>query len=114
MKSTRAAQISLLQRLMAITADLMESRATTMGRDAITFYREQVRIERAALLDDEDPALIDYEATCLVELLVELSYARLDQDKRREDRALMYLDRFRVMMQASLGVAERKQQQVTQ
>lgn len=113
MKSTRAVQLALLQRLCAVCANMMDSRTTTISRDAIDVLRDQVKFERVAILDDDDAPLIDYEATCLVELLAELSYARTDHDKGREDRALMYLDRFHIMMQASRDIALRKQQAVS-
>lgn len=107
-KTTRVKQLALVGLLCNVTNALIESRATTMGREAIAHFRERVRDERAALLDDDEPALIDWEATCLVEMLAELSYARADQDKDRERRVLGFLDAFRIRMQDIRDIATRK------
>lgn len=107
-KTTRTKQLALAQILCTTTNQLIESRAVTMSSEAIAVYRQRVADERAALLDDDEPALIDWEATCLIEMLAELSYARADQDKVREDRVLGFLDAFRIRMQDIRDIATRK------
>ncbi|MGX9389784.1 hypothetical protein ACWX0K_10840 [Nitrobacteraceae bacterium UC4446_H13] len=111
MKTTRVKQLELVGLLCNVTNDLMETRATVMGREAIAHYRHRIAEERAALLDDDGPALIDWEATCLVEMLAELSYARADRDKVREDRVTSYLDRFHIRMKDIRDLATRKMEQ---
>lgn len=107
-KTTRTKQLALVQILCTTTKQLIESRTVTMSSEAIAVYRQRVADERAALLDDDDPALIDWEATCLVEMLAELSYARADRDQNRERRVLSFLDAFRVRMIDIRDIATRK------
>jgi hypothetical protein len=107
-KTTRAAQVSLLTLLCSMADEMAQSRATRMSREAIAVMRDRVRAERQALLDDDEPALIDYEATMLVECLAEVTYARADRDARRESRVVAYLNSLRTFMRQDLQQAERR------
>lgn len=105
--SRAAEQRALLGRLVRCADLIAPDRAIVLSREVIAELRRDVAAWRARLLDPDAPRLIDYEATCLVEIMAELTYARADQDRGRESRAEMYLDRFRVMLRGDYDIAER-------
>lgn len=100
-------QFELMRLVCNMIDQVTRDRAVNLGRDAIASLRQRVTDARTVLLDDDVRRLIDYEAACAVEIMAELAYARADKNKSREDRALWYLDRFRVSMRGDLNIAER-------
>jgi hypothetical protein len=98
----------LLGRLVRCADLIAPERSVVLSREVISELRREVSEWRDRLLDPDEPRLIDYEATCLVEIMAELTYARADQDRARESRAEMYLDKFRVMLRGDYDIAERE------
>ncbi|WP_398473091.1 hypothetical protein [Tardiphaga sp.] len=101
-------QFELLRFLCNLADQVVATRMVNLSRETIASLRERVAAARTVLLDDDAPRLIDYEAACAVECMAELAYARADQSKPREDRAVMYLNTLRNFMRGDLNIAERK------
>jgi hypothetical protein len=97
--------IELATRLCNIADAMTENRTTQIGDHAIRTLRDEVRCSRMQL--SQDDFAIDYEASCLIDCIAELAYARTDGDKRREERALMYVNCFRAFLRMDVNRAER-------
>jgi hypothetical protein len=97
--------LDLATRLVAISEALVTNRTTQIGDAAIRILTEEVRAERMRI--SEDKSLIGYEATCLIECIAELAYARDEKDVPREQRAVMYINCFRQFVRIDRDIAER-------
>lgn len=106
--SATTEQRKLLGWLVRCADMIGPERSISLSREVISELRNEVATWRDRPLDPDEPRLIDYEATCLVEIMAELTYARADQDRARESRAEMYLDKFRVMLRGDYDIAERE------
>jgi hypothetical protein len=98
-------QLELLKRLCVIADKMVESRLMQMSDDTIRILRAEVETQRGRLLDG--PNLIGYECTCVIECLAELAYSRTERHKSREDRAIMYINCFRVFLRGNHDIAAR-------
>lgn len=98
--------LDLMMRLANIADALVESRATQIGDAAIRILKEEVETARRQISEAE--YLVSYEATCLIECIAELAYARTDRDQRREERAMMYLNSFRTFVRIDVERLRRK------
>jgi hypothetical protein len=103
--TARDQERELAQRLLAIAEAMAESRAVTLGDDAIRTLPQQVAAQRQVLFGDDGPRLIDAEASCVAELLIALSYARSEQDAGRESRMVMFLNSFILFLRQDLARA---------
>jgi hypothetical protein len=97
--------LDLLTRLCNIADAMVETRAVQMSDAAIRQIRDDVQYARLQPCEEKSP--IDYEASCLIECIAELAYARSDRDAAREDRAKMYINTLRGFMRADLDRATR-------
>lgn len=98
--------LELAERLCRMADAMSENRTVQISDETLRGLRDEVGKGRMQL--SETDFNIDYEATCLVECLAELAYARSDRDRRREERALMYLNSFRTFLRIDVNDALRK------
>lgn len=105
--SNAAADIDLLRRLITIATALSESRATQIGDASIRTLQSEVSTARSRVIDPDDE-VIGYEATCLVECIAALAYARTDREPNRESRAICYVNALLGFMRMDLNRAERR------
>jgi hypothetical protein len=98
-------QIALARKLLTIADQLVADRMVQISDEAIRAIKAEIKVERLRI--GEDDRLIDYEASCLIETITELAYARSEQDKKRESRAVMYINTLTCFMRSDLAAAER-------
>lgn len=98
--------LDLANRLCQVADAMVDNRDVQMADDAIRGLRDEVRHHRSHLSENEFS--IDYEAACLIDCIAELAYARSDKDRRREERALMYVNTFRTFLRIDAEKAARK------
>lgn len=99
--------LDLVTRLCDIADALSENRTTQISDEAIRTLRDEVNKARTQLSETDFD--VDYEASCLIECIAELSYARSDADRPREDRAVMYINTFRRFLRIDRDIAARRQ-----
>lgn len=98
--------IELVNRLVNVADTLVDDRRVQIGDLALRALKEEIKAAGMQLSESE--YMVDYEARCLIDCIAELSYARTDGDKRREERALMYINSFRTFLRMDLNRAQRK------
>ncbi len=98
--------IDLVTTLCNIADAMVESRTVQIGDAALRTLRDEVRCSRMQL--SESDFAIDYEASCLIDCISELAYARTDHDRQREERALMYVNTLRTFLRIDVNNAVRK------
>lgn len=96
---------ALTEKLIGIADTVATDRSVQISDAALRQWRDDVQIERSRV-NQQDP-LIGYEATCLVECLAAIAYARTDKDKDGEGRALCYLNSLRSFMRVDLARAQK-------
>jgi hypothetical protein len=101
-------QRELAARILAMGRSMVETRATSLGDDAIRQLPVEVAQARWLLLEDGEPRLLDAEAACVVELLIALTYARAAKDARRESRLICFLNPFLSFMDIDLHDAAKE------
>jgi hypothetical protein len=104
--------LELLGRLYRIADAMVESRTTQISDQSIRILREEIAAQRRRISEEEN--LIGYEAVCLIECIAELAYARSDQHKPREDRAVMYINTLRVFLRGNHDIARRAIESATE
>lgn len=97
---------ALTEKLIAAADTIAEDRTVQISDAALRQWREEVQIERLRVAPQD--ILIGYEATCLVECLAALAFARTEKDKDSEGRALCYINSLRVFMHNDLVRAQRR------
>ncbi|OKO68203.1 hypothetical protein AC629_42290 [Bradyrhizobium sp. NAS80.1] len=97
--------IALLDRLCLIADNLVETRRLQIGDAAIRTLRDEVQMRRFTPAEEN---VIGYEATCLIECIAALAFARTDQNKEGEERAVMYLNVLRQFCRLDLNAARRR------
>ncbi|KQW22122.1 hypothetical protein ASC80_01625 [Afipia sp. Root123D2] len=97
--------LDLAKRLVLIGEGLAENRRTQISDASIRVLREQVADMRMDIRNEQ--TLIGYEATCLVECIAELAFARTDQDANRESRAICYVNSLTGFMRGDVMRAEK-------
>jgi len=96
--------IDLVSTLCDIADSLVENRHCTQISDAtLRTLRDEVRCSRMQL--SETDFAVDYEASCLIDCIAELAYARTDGDRHREERALMYINTLRTFLRIDVDDA---------
>jgi hypothetical protein len=95
----------LVERLCNIADTITPTRTVQISDETLRRLREQVHSERFNLRNEDN--LVGYEASCLIDCIAELAYARSDRDRGREERAIMYLNSFRSFMRGDLDKAMR-------
>jgi hypothetical protein len=100
--------LELVALLVDVADKLAEDRTMQVSNEALRSWREDVAKSRMQLSEGSDFA-VDYEASCLVDCITALAYARTDGDRGREQRALMYLNTFRTFLRKDVMDAARKQ-----
>lgn len=98
--------IDLATRLVNIADMMVENRATQISDEALRTLKDEVRKGRTQ--NSEAEFAIDYEASCLVNCIAELAWARSEGDRRREERALMYINSFRTFVRMDVDRAVRQ------
>ena len=98
--------IQLVTTLCNIADSMVESRTVQIGDEALRTLRDEVRCSRMQLSESDFD--VGYEASCLIDCISELAYARTDQDRHREERALMYLNTLRTFLRIDVNDAARK------
>lgn len=98
--------LDLTRRLCNIADTLVEGRSVQISDEAIRQLRHEV--DRGRMVFSEGDFEIGYQATCLIECIAELAYARTDKDISREERARMYINSLRTVLRMDLNIAERK------
>lgn len=96
---------ALTEKLLRVADTIAADRTVQVSDAALRQWREEVRFERSRVVPQD--MLIDYEATCLVECLAALAYARTEKDRDREGRALCYINSLRVFMRNDLARARK-------
>lgn len=90
----------LIGRLVGIADKMAQDRTVQISDQALRELRTQVQTARRQL--SETDFVVDYEATCLIECVAELAYARTEKDARREERAIMYINTLRIFLRSDL------------
>lgn len=98
--------LDLVTRLCDIADAMVENPTLQIADEAIHSLRDQVRHSRSQL--GESDFDVGYEASCLIDCIAELAYARTDGDKPRQDRATMYIHSFRKFLRIDRDIAARK------
>jgi hypothetical protein len=100
------ADLDLVERLLKIAEAIVANRTTQISDSAIRILRDQVREQRMNLR--EEPNIVGYEATFLVECIAEIAFARSDRREDSEQRAKMHINTVRAFMQGDLVKASRE------
>lgn len=100
--------IDLAIRLCTVADALTENRTTQIGDHALRTLREEVNFGRTQLTAGDGDFEIGYEASCLIDCIAELAYARTERDLHREERALMYVNCFRAFLRMDAERAARQ------
>jgi len=98
--------IELVTALCNIADGMVENRTSQISNESLRTLREEVRIGRSQL--SETDFSIDYEAAMLTDCIAEMAYARTDGDRRREERALMYINTLRTFLRIDVNDAAKK------
>lgn len=98
--------LELATRLANIADAMIADRRTQISDASLRTLRDEVEKSRMHLSETEFQ--IDYQATCLIECISELAYARSDGDAPREERAKLYIEKFRTFLRIDCDIAERK------
>lgn len=93
--------IDLLRRLLSIGDVLVNDRRVQISDSAIRQLRADVSECR---LHGE---IVGYEATCLIECIAEIAFARSDKDSRRESRAICYVNSFSTFIRGDVASLEK-------
>lgn len=96
----------LLSTLVKIADAMVEPRAVQISDEAIRTLKDEIRHASSQMSDGDYQ--IDYEARCLIECIAELAYARTDLDRKREERAMMYINSFRCFVRMDLEATARR------
>lgn len=100
------AALDLVTRLVKIAEALSQDRTVQISDASLRSLRDEVQKARMQICESNFE--VDYQSTCLIECISELAYARTDQDRSREDRALLYIDMLRKFLRIDRDIAERK------
>lgn len=99
-------QLEFMARLVSIAESLAHDRRSQITDDVIRKLSSDIASARRSIVETED--LIGYEATCLIECIAELAYARSDRDANRESRAIMYINTLLNFIRSDMQRAERR------
>ncbi|KIZ39055.1 MULTISPECIES: hypothetical protein [Rhodopseudomonas] len=98
--------IPLLRRLLTIADKMVDDRTIDISDATLRQLKGEIKLQRLRV--DVTHGLIDYEATCLIETIAELAYARSERSERREQRAIMYINSLTCFMWSDLRAAEKR------
>jgi len=98
--------LELASRLCDIADAMTQNRTTQISDHTLRTLRDEVNHGRSHCGESE--FVIDYQASCMIDCIAELAYARTDGDQRREERALMYSNSFRTFLRMDVDRATRQ------
>jgi hypothetical protein len=104
-RKTRSA-LELAARLVTIADAMVDNSGVHVPDDTLRALRKEVAQSRTQL--SETAFQIDYQASCLIECISEIATARIIGDRSREDRARMYIEKFRTFLRIDCDIAARK------
>jgi hypothetical protein len=97
--------LELVTRLVDVADAMVEPRPPDISDSYLRSLKEQVHEARMRIAETD--FAVDYEASCLIDCIAALAYARSARDKHGEERALMYLNSFRTFLRMDVNRAMR-------